>query len=160
LARFEQVNKYIEDTLQLVVNNQNLCKLLNYPVDNPFDESDIEDTTTLLFDRIFPFPKLPKLETTASSSLCVFFDDFRLGSDNKGTKEGTIIFNIIVHNDLWRMKGAGMLRPYSIMHELDTIFNNERVIGIKKVQFGRMNFIYVNENYSGYQVRYSIASVN
>ncbi|MOA66842.1 hypothetical protein D3C78_1937470 [compost metagenome] len=58
------------------------------------------------------------------------------------------------------MAGTGMLRPYSIMSEIDNIFNNERVVGIKKVQFDRIKFIYINENYSGYEARYSIVSVN
>lgn len=132
MAKFEQVNTYINDTMLLLINNQNLCKLLEYSVDDPFQELDIAETDTLLYNKIYPFPKVPKTETEKSSTLCVFFDDFRLGSDNRGTKEGTIIFNVIVHNDLWRMTGTGMLRPYAILSEIDNIFNNERVMGIKK----------------------------
>ncbi|MEK4008337.1 hypothetical protein [Paenibacillus sp. FSL H3-0333] len=160
MAKFEQINAYIYDTMLLLIDNQNLCKLLEYPVDDPFQEADIEESDTLLYNKIFPYPKVPKVETKKSSSLCIFFDDFRIGSSNRGTKEGTIIFNIVVHNDLWRMTGTGMLRPYSILSEIDQIFNNERVMGIKKLQFDKARFLYVNENYSGYQVSYSITSVN
>lgn len=64
--------------------------------------------------------------------MSVFFDNIKLPSDNKGTKETSLVFNVIVHKNLWRMSGTGMLRPYSILHEVDEICNDQRIAGIKK----------------------------
>ncbi|MNH66533.1 hypothetical protein D3C73_185660 [compost metagenome] len=160
MARFEQLNKNTEDILLSIIDNQNLCKLIHYDSNDPFSEKDIEDTSELLFERIFPFPKIPGVETKALTYLNVYMDNFLIPSANNGVKEALIIFNVITHNDLWRMEGTGMLRPYSILHEIDEMFNKERVIGIKKLKFNRGKYIYLNNQFGGYEASYVVTSVN
>lgn len=67
MARFLQLNKNIEDVLLSTIENQALCKLLYYPQDDPFNEPIIEDTSVLLFNRIYPFPYVPDVQETAGS---------------------------------------------------------------------------------------------
>lgn len=160
MANFELINQNINSVLMALISNQNLCKLLHYPVDNPYGEPDIEDTAALLFDRIHPLLKVPDVQTVAGSFLNVYFDKYKVSSGNSGVKEGVLIFNVIVHNEKWRMAGTGMLRPYSILHEIDELFNNQRVVGIKKAQFDQLRSLNVNTSFSGYQVSYQVVSGN
>ncbi|MBX4152259.1 hypothetical protein [Paenibacillus lautus] len=160
MARFQQLNKNIEEVLLNLIDNQSLCKLLYYPQDDPFNEKEINDTSVLLYNKIYPFPYVPGVQETAGSFLSAFFDNFKLPSDNKGTKEVSLVFNVIVHKNLWRMPGTGMLRPYSILHEVDEICNSQRIVGIKKVPFDKGRLIHYNNDFAGYQVQYQVTSVN
>ncbi|KAA9007386.1 hypothetical protein F4V43_02545 [Paenibacillus spiritus] len=159
MARFKQVNENIENIMVMLADNQNLCKLLFYPSNNPYQEPEIDDTSSLFFTKIFPFPKIPDVKDEAGSYLSIYFDRYRIGS-NRGTKEGCIVFTAIVHNNLWRMENTGELRPYSLLHEIDETINRESGLGIKKIEFDSMEFVYVNESYSGYRIIYQISSVN
>lgn len=159
MSRFRHLNENINNILMMILDNQNLCKLIAYNSDDPYSEPDIDDTSPLISTKIFPFPKIPKATTEASSFLTVYFNNFRL-SKNNGLKEGLIVFDVVCHLDLWMMKGTGMIRPFSVLHELDEMFNHQRVAGVKKLQFSDGKFLYVNENYAGYQVGYEFFSGN
>ncbi|MFB5759102.1 hypothetical protein [Paenibacillus medicaginis] len=158
MAKFEQLNDYVFNTLQALIGNQNLCKLLKYNNTDPLSQPDIEDASVLIMDKIYPMPNIPGTQAEESSLLNIIFDNFKLSSDNKGTKDGTLVINIIVHNNLWLMNGR--LRPFSILAELDKTFNDKRIVGIKKMQFDRGRYYFINEKFSGYQVIYQVVSTN
>lgn len=156
MANFKELNDNVTQVLLKLLESQNLCKLLYYNSIDPLSEPDI-DPYSLLMKKIFPIPKIPGVEEAESSYLTVVFDSFRLG-DNKGVKDGKLLLTAFVHEKLWFINGQ--LRPISIMHEIDKLFNNQRIIGIKKLQFESGRFVAPNEKYSGYQVTYKIVSGN
>lgn len=157
MSHFEYLNKNMDSVLKCLINSQPLCKLLYYDSFNPLSESDIPDTKKLLFHNIFPFPKVPETTDNAITYLNVTFDKFTLG-DTKAVKGGLVIFTVITHSDLWQIKGG--LRPFSILSEIDSLFNDKRVIGLKKNQFVDINLIWANDNFSGYEARYRIVNEN
>lgn len=144
--------------LSQVISSQDLCKLIEYDTYNPLSESDIADTSALLFNKIFPFPKIPDTQEEANTSLCVWFDNFSTDKRNTMIKEGMLTFLLIVHNDLWKISGG--LRHFSIMHELDQLFVGKRIVGIKELQFANGRYVRFNDKYSGYEVKYRLHSVN
>lgn len=158
LARFKNLNKNIFDILISVIGNQDLCKLLCLPT--PFNQPDIEDTSDLLFKKIFPIPRIPDIDETASNYLNVYFSDFQLSSGNVGIKSGLLSFEVICHVDLWRIEGHEALRPLSILHEIDEMVNDQRIAGVKKASFYKCSPLFANNNYIGYRVSYEIASGN
>ncbi|MGG1663091.1 hypothetical protein [Brevibacillus sp. NRS-1366] len=157
MANFEFLSENLNNVLLELMDSQELCKLLQYPSYDPLSEPDIEDTSELLFNKIHPYPRVPDVIATATSNLNVIFDSFTLGDVNN-IKEGLLKFTILVHNDLWRTNGA--LRPFLIMSKIDNIFNEKRIVGLKKLKFERANFIWANENFSGYQVSYKMVNAN
>lgn len=157
MAHFERLNKNINEVLNKLLESQPLCKLLQSTSSNPLAETDIKDPTSLLFKHIYPFAKVPESTQTAVTYLNVFFDDFTMG-DTDAVKEGHVIFTVVTHADLWKIKGG--LRPFSIMSEVDSLFNNNRAIGLKKLQFERGKFIWANDKFSGYQVTYRMVNAN
>ncbi|WP_372011320.1 hypothetical protein NBRC13296_12145 [Paenibacillus chitinolyticus] len=162
MAKFEQLNQYVTNIFSKLIENQELCKLLFYTVDDPFSEHDLTDDQRigLLNTYIFPMPKIPGEQSTQSSFLSIYFDNFKLTAENKGIKECNLVIDILIHNSIWSLHGTGLFRPYSILSKIDKLINNERVAGIKKMGFDRGRLIRYNADYSGYQVTYSMSSVN
>jgi len=158
MSKFEELNDNIMSVLFKLIDNQNLCKLLNYASYDPLAEEDMQNTTTLLFDKIYPFPFSPDVDTEARSQLNVLFEDFKLGKDNPAFKNNQVTFVIVCHSSLWRIND--MLRPFAIMKEIDTLFNSKNVIGIGKMEFSSGNLAWVNEKYSGYRVSYKVYDFN
>lgn len=158
MSRFQELNNNITNIMNQMFTSQNLCKYLLYDTDNPLAGTDIADTSTLLFNKIFPIPKIPDVVSTEGSMVVVILEDFRL-SNNILVKDSVICFDVITHIDKWRMIGHG-LRPYQIMGEIDELFNNQRVMGFGKIQFYKSNYIYVNEKFSGYRMRYKSSDLN
>lgn len=158
MSKFKELNKNINDTLSQVISSQNLCKLIEYDTYNPLSESDIADTSTLLFNKIFPFPKIPDIQDEENTSLCVLFDNFSTDKRNFMIKEGVLTLLIISHNNLWKINGG--IRPFSIMHELDELFVGKRIVGIKELQFLGGRYISFNDKFSGYEIKYRLHSVN
>lgn len=142
------------DILAKLMGSQKLCKLLYYNSNHPLSEPDIEDTSQLLFKNIYPIPHLPGTSTEMESFLTVRFDDIRLGTKNSGFKNIVLCMNVLCHKDKWWMDGA--LRPYAILNKIDEIFNNQKVVGIGKVQFDQGRFFIANHDYFGYRVKYII----
>lgn len=158
MSRFEELDQNIMSVLLKLIANQNLCKLLNFNSYDPLSEADIADTSTLLFDRIFPFPFTPNVDSDAISQINVLLDNFQLGKTNPAFKNNQLTFVVICHKSLWKM--SGMLRPFAILKEIDTLFNSTNGIGIGKMQFIGGNLTWLNDNYSGYRVSYSICDFN
>jgi hypothetical protein len=156
---FEQLNKYINEVLWLIIQNQNLCKYLYYDTANTVDplsmpELTDEQRTSLLFNHIFPLPKLPTNEDIkATSYLTVFFDNIEKGGSIY-FKDSLLTFNIFCHLDLWRIPDK--LRVYGLMEEIDSIFNNKSIIGIGTIQFYRSRLFSVNKDFAGYTLTYRV----
>lgn len=160
IAKFKQLNRDLNNVLISLISNQQLCKLLKYNSNNPLEQPDIKDTSELIqleTGHVFPIPKIPSTNTEKKSYLTITHDSFRLAS-NSAIKEWLLKFDLIIHNDLWVIDG--MLRPFSILHEIDEMFNGQRIVGIKKAVLDSCVFVRYGEQFSGYQVRYQVASVN
>ncbi|NEW08218.1 hypothetical protein GK047_19645 [Paenibacillus sp. SYP-B3998] len=91
---------------------------------------------------------------TSDTLLTVIFNKSQLSRSNAGYRETTLSFNILCHIDNWQLDRG--IRPYSILGEIDKLFNNEKVIGIGKVQFDRARFMTANEKYAGYRLDYTV----
>jgi len=141
-----------------LLSSQDLCKLIYYSSDNPLGEVDISDTRSLLFNEIYPIPKIPDSESKASSLLTLVFDDMRL--TNVAIKNSIISINVMCHIDLWRLSGQSALRPFLIMNQIDEMLNNERVVGLGKMVFDKSRFIFIDKFYSGYRMDYKIVDFN
>ena len=160
-GRFQELNTNIMYVIEQLYTSQNLLKLITYDDDSPLSisKSDIIKPSSLLFDRIYPLPKIPDAQTQQKTIVTVIFSHAKLDSNIK-FKKYKLIFNIISHIDIWKISEG--LRPYLIAEEIDNIFNELRgtQLSIGKVLFSD----FVNVNYSnyyyGYQLVYDISSFN
>ncbi|MCR8641543.1 hypothetical protein NV379_02635 [Paenibacillus sp. N1-5-1-14] len=155
MAKFEDLNSNLIEVIMKLTESQDLCKLLYYQDDKPLRKPDIDNTyKTLFMKNIFPIPKIPSASTEKESYLTILLDEIRIGTKNIGFKNTVLCFNVMCHVDKWMMDGS--LRPYAIMSEIDKLFNNQKVVGIGKVQFEKCKLIAVNEKYYGYRMEYLV----
>ncbi|MDF2650405.1 MAG: hypothetical protein K0Q73_6210 [Paenibacillus sp.] len=159
MSKFEELNNNMNSILLKLTSSQKLCKYLHYDSDSPQEEADIPNTDVLLFSSIFPLPTVEFSATTEHSYLLAAFDNIKLSS-NIRFKEALLRFDIVCHTNLWNMPGESKLRPYSIANEIDELINEQRGLGIGKVQFEEAKILPINEQYSGYRVTYKLYDFN
>jgi hypothetical protein len=157
LSKFKILNKRINKITQSLIANQELCKLLVYYTHNPLDMPNIEDTTTLLYENIYPYMvKVP--EDKEKVFVTIILDDF-YKKDGEYVVNNKIIVNVLCHSNLWRIDEG--LRPFAIMEQIDNIFNDTtNAGGIGKTQFSGSNFMTAEKDYTGYRITYDILSWN
>ena len=51
MSRFDELNSNLMSILLKMIDNKNLCKLVNYNSYDPLSETDMIDSSTLLFDK-------------------------------------------------------------------------------------------------------------
>jgi hypothetical protein len=156
LARFGELNEYINNILMELITNKNLCKYLKYNDKTPLDNPDINGTD-LLFENIFPYPYSTDVVENAISFITIHLDNFK-NIDNY-FKDGLISFNILINTDLWHINGG--LRPFFIMQEIDNTFNrNSNIGGIGRLEFAGANLLWATNGYCGYSVKYRVLNIS
>lgn len=127
MAYFSELNAVLNLSCSMLLENQNLCKLLYYYPEetnyqfNPLTQPDIQDTSSLLMKHIYPLPKIPDAETEQICFIDVTISGGKPCDTNPRFREVTLGFDIICHLDTWIIKGG--FRPLSIVHEIDSMFN-------------------------------------
>lgn len=67
MGRLKKLNDDIHELANIILEDQDLCKLIYYPDSNPLDKPDINGKKYILDKRLLPFtPKLPMVEETGS----------------------------------------------------------------------------------------------
>lgn len=159
MSKFDEMNDNIKEITQTLLDCQNLCKLLYYNSLTPLSESNINDTSILLLNNIYPIPIDPNIEDEPKSIITIVLDDSSLAKNNIGYKTSKIVFNILCHLDLWLLDDT-KIRPYSVLSEIDTLFNQQRIATIGKLEFERCRWIASNVKWHGYQVSYKVYDFN
>jgi hypothetical protein len=162
MAKFAELNDNLQDVLLKLVQSQNLCKYLFYessgdseaqlidPLTKP--NLDIATCASLVYNHIYPFPKLPDIKD-AGTYVTVHFDRIKRG-DSIYWKNSVLVFTVICHISQLRL--LGKQRLLSVMNEIDELFNNQSVIGIGKVQFEDARYFIPDKNFVGYGLEYKI----
>jgi len=152
MAYFNNLNNSIMVALQLLLADQDLCKLLYYAEPNPLSQPNIPDTDILLMRNIFPLPKEPDSDKDQNTILCVYFYESQ-PYHNSGFRKVWICFDIICHLNAWMIDGG--IRPYAISNKIDALFNNHIV---PELSINAMYFEdWVNRKYSHYFYGYHLS---
>jgi hypothetical protein len=98
---------------------------------------------------------VPKLYVDGSvlNYIIISFDNSTRNGDNPEFRDNIIEFDVICHFDQWHMKDFA-LRPYKIAAELDTMFDEQRLTGIGKLEFLGANQMILTDEYAGLCVMY------
>ena len=133
--------------------NERLKRLLYYNSRDALRKPNItEDQSLELINKNIKI--VPKLYVDGSvlSYIIINFDKF-IPSENPEFRDNIIEFDIICHFDQWHMKDFE-LRPYKIAAELDSMFNDQRLTGIGKLEFLGANQMILTDEYAGLCVMY------
>ena len=89
----------------------------------------------------------------------VFFDRFTKNSSNPYFKDALLIFIVLCSTgNCWKIDSG--TRPVSIMHEIDTIFNKQRVIGLGEMEFITSDTYVASQKFIGYIMKYRFVDFN
>lgn len=145
--------------------NQKICRLLKYQTKNPFllEENGVPqpdvDGAELINRQILIVPKIYDDSIEKMSYITAIFDDFVVNQMNPEFKVSTVRFDIACPYDEWILNDK-TLRPYLIMQEIDTMFNESKMAGIGTLQFWRADNLTLSPWIGGYSMRYKINEFN
>lgn len=137
-----------------IMKNDRLKKMLYYTSRDCLDKPKLtaEQSVELFGKNIKIVPKL-YVDGSVLNYIIISFDNFTNNRNNPEFRDNIVEFDIICHFDQWHMKDFE-LRPYKIAAELDTLFNDQRLTGIGKLEFLGANQIILTDEYAGLCVMY------
>ena len=153
--RFEVMGEDIFKMIEKILKNQTLLKLLKYTDSDPLNYPDLSqnEIDEMLHKNILIVPKMPD---TLDEKLCyiiVILDTYDVVPNNQDFKIASVRFDVICPMDRWVIN-AKTLRPYLIMSEIDTMFNEKSIAGIGNLSFDNARPLVVSPQLAGYSLTY------
>ena len=138
----------------MMIKNPRLKRMLYYTTPDCLSRQNLSDEQSLeLFGKnIKIVPKL-YVDNSVLNYIIISFDNFTPNSTNPQFRDNIIEFDIICHFDQWTLKDF-QLRPYKIAAELDSMFNEQRLTGIGKLEFIGANQMILTDEYAGICLMY------
>lgn len=93
------------------------------------------------------------------SYVVAVFDDFVINPMNNEFKITTVRFDIACPYNEWKLDDQS-LRPYLLMQEIDTMFNQAKLAGIGNLEFHRADILALSPQLGGYTMQYKINEFN
>ena len=153
-SSFLSMEKDMHLITNMMLRNPRLKKLLYHTTPRCLDMPALTEDQTydLIGKNIKLIPKL-RVDNSVLNYIIVSFDNFTPNATNPEFRDNIIEFDIICHFDQWHMKDFE-LRPYKIAAELDSMFNEQRLTGIGKLEFLGANQMILTDEYAGLCVMY------
>ena len=155
---FQIVGKNLVIIANMLLNNQNICKLLYYSSKTPLTEPTITNTDSLMDSHIRLYPKVPNSDSRGSI-INIIFDSFDVNVDNENTIMTTIRFDVICPIEEW-MINENSLRPFLIMSEISSMFNGFNIGGIGKLRLLNAETLLLSPDYGGYSMVFTNHAFN
>ena len=163
--RFSVMGENTFRIANMIMSNQRICRLLKYQTRNPFKteengkpQPDI-DGAELINKQILIVPKIYDDSIEKMSYVVAVFDKFTVNPLNPEFKISTIRFDIACPSDEWLLNDRS-LRPYLLMSEIDTMFNETKMAGIGTLQFYSASMLTLTPQIGGYSMWYKINEFN
>jgi hypothetical protein len=153
-SSFLSAEKDMNIIVDRIMKNDRLKKMLYYTTRDCLDKPKLsQDETIDMFGKQIKI--VPKLYVDGSvlNYMIISFDNFTPNARNPEFRDNIIEFDIICHFDQWHMKDFE-LRPYKIAAELDSMFNEQKLTGIGKLEFLGANQMILTDEYAGLCVMY------
>lgn len=129
-SSFLSLEKDFKLIVSKIMKNQNLLKLLKYPVKEALSGPDLsqKEILEMLGNEIRIVPKI-SIDENKKNYLLITMDSFSENEENPQFRDNMINFHIVCHYDTYDL-GDFKLRPYKIAGEIDSMFNKKHLTGI------------------------------
>ena len=153
-SSFLSMEKDMNIIVDQMMKNERLKKLLYHTSRDCLDKPKLTDeqTSELFGKNIKIVPKL-YVDGSVMNYVIISFDTFTENKSNPEFRDNIVEFDIVCHFDQWHLKDFE-LRPYKIAAELDTMFNNQRLTGVGKLEFVGASQMILTDEYAGLCVMY------
>ena len=153
-SSFLSVEKDMNIIVDHILKNERLKKMLHYTTRDCLSKPDLtEDETFEMFGKQIKIVPKIYVDGSLQNYMIISFDNFTRNATNPEFRDNVVEFDIICHFDQWHMKDFE-LRPYKIAAELDSMFNNQRLTGIGRLEFLGANQMILTDEYAGLCVMY------
>lgn len=156
--RFATLGNTLLKIAYKVTQNYALCEMLKYSDVRSTADKPTFNPNELINKNILLKPLLPD-EETKESFLVILLPDIVENPENNDFKILSIRFDILVPFEDWD-KIDDNLKPFSMLAEIDTLFNGARLNGIGVLKFESAELIVMGETLSGYTVLYTVDEFN
>lgn len=155
-SSFLSVEKDLALICNKVLENQRLCKLLYYTDRDCLNKPDLttEQRMSMINDKILIIPKI-NITKECPCKLIITLDNFTRNVSNPEFKNNTLDFVALCHPDHWNL-GNFSLRPYKIIGEIDSMFNNQKLTGIGTLQFSFCDKLVIDDSQMGLILEYNV----
>ena len=153
-SSFLSLEKDMEIITSQMMKNDRLKKLLYYTTKDCLNRPKLteEESIEMFGKNIKMVPKL-YVDGSVQNYIIINFDNFTKNSTNPEFRDNVIEFDIICHFDQWQLNDF-QLRPYRIAAELDTLFDQQRLSGIGKLEFLGASQLILTDEYAGLCLMY------
>lgn len=154
-SSFLSVDKDIVTIKELFINNERLCRLLFRTNKDPLNAQNLtQDEKIELFEKRY-IRNVPKviIDEECLNYVVINFTNFIPNATNTEFRDNAIVIEIICHYDQWQIKD-GMLRPYRIAGEIDSMLNEARLSGIGVLNFIGAEQVLLTPEYGGIHLTY------
>lgn len=153
-SSFLSIEKDMRLIVDKIMKNERLKKLLFYTTKDCIKKPNLtEDETIELFGKEIKIVPKISIDNSVLNYIIINFDNFMESKTNPQFRDNIIEFDIICHFDQWHLKDFE-LRPYKIAAELDSMFNNQHLTGIGKLEFLGASQMILTDEYAGLCVMY------
>jgi hypothetical protein len=155
---FLDIGYNLKKILNRILKNDNLIKLLYYNVPDATSQPTLSNAqkVALVNDYIKLVPKIPK-DIELKNYLIINMDQFSPIEDEYNFRTFMLNFDVLCHAEYWIMDDY-MLRPFKILHELDSMFNNSKLDSMGPSVFTNATQIVLNEELMGYSIFFRITN--
>lgn len=153
---FLDVGYNLKKVLNRILKNDDLIKLLYYNVPDATSQATLSNAqkVAMVNDYIKLVPKIPK-DVESKNYLIINLDQFSTLRDDYNYRTFMLNFDVLCNAEYWIMDDY-MLRPFKILHELDSMFNNSKLDSLGPTTFERATQVVLNEELMGYSIFYRI----
>ena len=155
-SSFLSLEKDFKLIISKIMKNQNLLKLLKYPVKEALNGPDLtqKEVLNMLGKEIRIVPKIT-VDKEQKNCLLITMDTFSENEENPEFRDNMINFHIICHYDTYDL-GDFRLRPYKIAGEIDSMFNKKHLTGIGQLNFmAGFNLSISDPDFGGFGLSYA-----
>lgn len=152
--RFEVMGEDIHKITDKILQNQKLLKLLKFTDSDPLSHKDLtqNEIDDMLHKNILIVPKIPDTLDTELCYVMIILNSYSVAS-NAEFKVADIRFVVLCPMTKWIINSKS-LRPYLMMSEIDTMFNEKRLAGIGNLSFSNAVPLVPSPMLAGYSMIY------
>lgn len=155
---FTQLGKAAIKIAKLLSEDQSLCRLLKYNVENPFDTALSDITKEEVYDKNVRLRPLIRLDELSENFVLV---SWNYGETDYNQDTGILTLSIDIFTDIktWNINDICQ-RPFKIMDSVYTNLNNLRVSGIGKLLFQSFELKILSDEYSQHKMVFTVNVMN
>jgi hypothetical protein len=144
MTRLAELAEYKDTVISRLLGDMDVCKALKYADTGFLDQPSLSDPTELMYTHLFPHRYIP--DSTTSMTTYITVDVGRFGASNYAYKSGLV--NISIYTDIGLLRTEyGSTRMDYLIYKVDQLFNQQRGIGMGRLEFHEMDEIHINEQY-------------